>query len=82
MHNKSLLSRVYEYNGSFVTFDKTNDATMVNATQMAKPFKKLTEREKDLILYGSDELINFHFNRIIILEIFVQFPGTAYFTGS
>ena len=41
MHNKSLLSRVYEYNGSFVTFDKTNDATMVNATQMAKPFKKL-----------------------------------------
>ncbi len=28
---------------------------------LTKPFKKLTEREKDLILYGSDELINFHF---------------------
>ena len=28
---------------------------------LTKPFKKLTEKEKDLILYGSDELINFHF---------------------
>ncbi len=28
---------------------------------LTKAFKKLTEREKDLILYGSDELINFHF---------------------
>ena len=28
---------------------------------LTKPFKKLTERERDLILYGSDELINFHF---------------------
>ena len=28
---------------------------------LTKPFKKLTEREKDLILYGSDELINFHY---------------------
>ena len=28
---------------------------------LTKPFKKLTEREKNLILYGSDELINFHF---------------------
>lgn len=28
---------------------------------LTKPFKKLTEKEKELILYGSDELINFHF---------------------
>ena len=28
---------------------------------LTKPFKKLTEKEKDLILYGSDELINFHY---------------------
>lgn len=28
---------------------------------LTKPFKKLTEGEKDLILYGSDELINFHY---------------------
>lgn len=27
----------------------------------SKPFKKLTEREKDLILYGSDELIHFNY---------------------
>lgn len=27
----------------------------------SKPFKKLTEREKDLILYGSDELIYFNY---------------------
>ena len=29
---------------------------------LTKPFKKLTEREKNLILYGSDELIHFHFS--------------------
>ncbi len=28
---------------------------------LTKPFKKLTEREKELILYGSDELIHFNF---------------------
>ena len=28
---------------------------------LTKPFKKLTEREKELILYGSDELINFKY---------------------
>ncbi len=28
---------------------------------MNKPFKKLTEREKNLILYGSDEIITFHY---------------------
>ena len=28
---------------------------------LSKPFKKLTEREKDLILYGSDELIHFNY---------------------
>ena len=27
----------------------------------SQPFKKLTEREKDLILYGSDELIHFNY---------------------
>ena len=27
----------------------------------SKPFKKLTDREKDLILYGSDELIHFNY---------------------
>ncbi len=27
----------------------------------SKPFKKLTEKEKDLILYGSDELIHFNY---------------------
>lgn len=28
---------------------------------MDKPFKKLTEKEKQIILYGSDELIHFHY---------------------
>lgn len=54
MH-KSLLSRVYEYNGNLVTFDKKENATMINATQMAKPFGKqpkhwlLNQSTKDFI---------------------------------
>lgn len=28
---------------------------------MDKPFKKLTEKEKNIVLYGSDELIHFHY---------------------
>ena len=28
---------------------------------MNKPFKKLTKKEQDLILYGSDELIRFKY---------------------
>lgn len=37
---KSLLSRTYEYNGNLVGFDKVDGVTMINATQMAKPFGK------------------------------------------
>ena len=37
---KSLLSRAYEYNGNLVRFDKVDGVTMINATQMAKPFGK------------------------------------------
>lgn len=37
---KSLLSRAYEYNGNLVRFDKVDGVTMINATQMAKPFSK------------------------------------------
>lgn len=29
---------------------------------MNKPFKKLTQREREIVLYGSDEIINFHYS--------------------
>lgn len=29
---------------------------------MNKPFKKLTQKEREIVLYGSDEIINFHYS--------------------
>lgn len=37
------VSKVFSYDGAVVTFAKKGDIVMVNATQMAKPFGKLTK---------------------------------------
>ena len=36
----SVVSKVFAYNGANVTFARKDNLTMVNATQMAKPFGK------------------------------------------
>ena len=55
-----VVSKVFAYNGSNVTFARKDNLTMINATQMAKSFGKLpadwlkTSQTKDFIATYSD----------------------------
>lgn len=79
--NEMGLSTVFSYNGSGITFKTNNGITYVNATEMAKPFKK---RPNDyLSLSSANELIraitrkygNADFQPVTIIRGTVN-PGT------
>lgn len=54
--NENGLSTIFSYNGNDITFKTENGITYVNATEMAKPFKK---RPNDYLSLSSvNELIN------------------------
>lgn len=54
--NEKGLSTIFSYNGSDITFKTENGITYVNATEMAKPFRK---RPNDYLSLSSvNELIN------------------------
>lgn len=54
--NENGLSTIFSYNGCDITFKTENGITYVNATEMAKPFKK---RPNDYLSLSSvNELIN------------------------
>lgn len=41
--NENGLSTIFSYNGNDITFKTENGITYVNATEMAKPFRKKTK---------------------------------------
>lgn len=54
--NENGLSTIFSYNGNDITFKTENGITYVNATEMAKPFRK---RPNDYLSLSSvNELIN------------------------
>jgi len=52
-----VVSKVFAYNGSNVTFARKDNLTMVNATQMAKPFGDSKRAKNWLGLKSTDEFL-------------------------
>lgn len=55
--NNGIVSKVFAYNGANVTFARKDNITMVNATQMAKPFGDSKRAKNWLGLKSTDEFL-------------------------